>query len=285
VVTPDPWGNARKFTPARIALGRAGGSLPTAAWLAFAGDHAAARDAVHAALDVEALARACSPLGMPILQLATRATDRATYLRRPDLGRRLDPASTAIVAAAAAAPVDVAVVIADGLSAVAAERHAVPLLQSLIPMLTARRFTIGPISIVTQARVAVEDEIGDLLKARVAAILIGERPGLGAADSLGAYLVHHPSIGRNDAERNCVSNIRPGGFPPAAAAEQIAWLIEQAIVRRISGVSLKDERAHIAGIQTGNLGADPFSGRAQGGVDCEVGINSAQRTAAKRGIT
>jgi ethanolamine ammonia-lyase small subunit len=255
VVTPDPWGGARKFTPARIALGRAGGSLPTAAWLAFAGDHAAARDAVHAVLDADALAGAASSLGLPILKLTTRATDRATYLRRPDLGRRLDDASAGTVVAAAAAPVDVAVVIADGLSAVAAERHAVPLLQSLIPLLTGRGFSFGPVSIVTQARVAVEDEIGELLKARVALILIGERPGLGAADSLGAYLVHNPSVGRTDADRNCVSNIRPEQLTPAAAADLIAWLIEQAIFRRISGVALKDERSLTDRIDDVNIAA------------------------------
>jgi ethanolamine ammonia-lyase small subunit len=271
VVNPDPWSGARKFTAARIALGRAGGSLPTAAWLAFAGDHAAARDAVQASLDVEKLCGELAAFGLPILRLATQAIDRATYLRRPDLGRALASGSelegyeTDRGTGVSPVPddtrhgreahatdghdhptpsglVDVALIVADGLSAVAAQRHAASLLAVLIPALKSRGFSIGPISVVTQARVAVQDEIGARLGARVAVILVGERPGLAAADSLGAYLVHDPRVGKTDADRNCVSNIRPGGFDPPAAAGLIAWLVEQAIVRRISGVGLKDER-------------------------------------------
>jgi ethanolamine ammonia-lyase small subunit len=239
VVKTDPWNRARKFTPARIALGRAGGSLPTAAWLAFAGDHAAARDAVYAALEVDKLCDELAVFGLPILRLATQAVDRPTYLRRPDRGRILDAASANSIPASA--PVDVALVVADGLSAIAAQSHAAALLGVLIPALTSRGFSLGPISIVTQARVAVQDQIGHRLNARVSLILIGERPGLVVADSLGAYMVHSPQPGRTDADRNCVSNIRPGGFPPDAAAGLIAWLVEQAIVRRISGVALKDD--------------------------------------------
>jgi ethanolamine ammonia-lyase small subunit len=136
----------------------------------------------------------------------------------------------------------VALIVGDGLSAVAAQRHAAAVLIHLIPLLRNRRFSLSPISIVTQARVAIEDEVGSLLDARSAVILIGERPGLGTADSLGAYLVHGPAIGNTDARRNCISNIRNGQLHPTAAAELLAWLIEQSLVRRISGVDLKDER-------------------------------------------
>ncbi|MDB5292942.1 MAG: ethanolamine ammonia-lyase [Phycisphaerales bacterium] len=241
-VTPDPWSKLRNHTPARIALGRAGGSLPTAELLAFAADHADARDAVYSELDVQSLSDSLAPLGLPILSLRSRATDRETYLKRPDLGRRLDAQSAAAVSAHATADVDVALMVADGLSAVAAQRHAAAVLIHLVPLLRGRQFSLGPICIVRQARVAVQDEIGSLLKAKAAVILIGERPGLGSADSLGGYLVHGPSIGNTDARRNCVSNIRAGQLEPAAAANALAWLIEQSLIRRISGVDLKDDR-------------------------------------------
>ncbi len=241
-MTADPWAQLRRHTPARIALGRAGGSLPTAELLAFAADHADARDAVYSELDRQSLTNALLSLGLPILQLHSRAPDRETYLKRPDLGRRLDDGSAATVIENATADVDVALVIGDGLSAVAAQRHAAAVLTHLVPLLRDRRFSLGPICIVTQARVAVQDEIGSLLGAKVAVILIGERPGLGSADSLGGYLVHRPAIGNTDAQRNCVSNIRTGQLDPPAAANVLAWLIEQSLVRRISGVELKDDR-------------------------------------------
>jgi ethanolamine ammonia-lyase small subunit len=239
---PDPWSKLRNHTPARIALGRAGGSLPTAELLAFAADHADARDAVYSELDVGSLAESLSPLGLPVLALRSRAADRETYLKRPDLGRRLAAESATQLAEVATADVDVALMVADGLSAVAAQRHAAAVLAPLLPLLRARQFSLGPLCIITQARVAIQDEIGSLLKAKVAVILIGERPGLASADSLGGYLVHAPSIGNTDAQRNCLSNIRPGQLDPAAAAHALAWLVEQSIVRRISGVGLKDDR-------------------------------------------
>jgi ethanolamine ammonia-lyase small subunit len=240
-LTPDPWSQLRKHTPARIALGRAGGSLPTAELLAFASDHAAARDAVYSELDVPALTNALAPVGLPILSLRSRATDRETYLRRPDLGRRLDAQSASILKCGNGR-FEVAVIIGDGLSAIASQRHAPAVLTHLIPLLRDRRLSVGPLCIVTHARVAVEDEIGELLNARLAIVLIGERPGLGCTDSLGVYLVHAPAIGNTDAQRNCLSNIRPGQLEPITAAETLAWLIEQSLVRRISGVNLKDDR-------------------------------------------
>jgi ethanolamine ammonia-lyase small subunit len=238
----DPWSQLRKHTTARIALGRAGGSLPTAELLAFAADHADARDAVYSELDVIALTESLLPLGLPVLSLRSRAENRETYLKRPDLGRRLNGAGAAAVTERASAEVDVALMIGDGLSAVAAQRHAAVVLGHLVPLLRDRKFSLGPVCIVTQARVGVQDEVGSLLRAQVAVILIGERPGLGSADSLGAYLVHGPAIGKTDAQRNCVSNIRPGQLSPPAAANALAWLIEQSLVRRISGVELKDDR-------------------------------------------
>jgi len=246
--TPDPWEALRRLTPARIALGRAGGSLPTAELLRFSAAHAVARDAVWSELDLDALEAALAGLALPALRLATLAPDRLTYLQRPDLGRRLDEASQARLAEAAAAAsgadgCDVAIAVADGLSATAAQRHAAPLLQALLPRLRAHGFGIGPLALVRQARVAVEDAVGAALRARLALILLGERPGLGAPDSLGAYLVHAPHPGRSDAERNCVSNIRPVGLPPAAAAELIEYLVGEALRRGLSGVALKDERA------------------------------------------
>jgi ethanolamine ammonia-lyase small subunit len=167
--------------------------------------------------------------------------DRATYLQRPDLGRRLDQESADRLAGLAAEPAEVVVIIADGLSATAAQRHAAELVTKLLDALQQRHWRVGPLCAVQQARVAIEDEIGWLLKAKIAVILIGERPGLGSADSLGAYLVHDPVIGRTDAQRNCISNIHPNHLTADAATTTLVWLIEQAMVRQLSGVELKDE--------------------------------------------
>ena len=238
-MTTDPWSRLRRFTPARIAQGRAGSSLPTAAWLSFAADHADARDAVYAELDVAAFAAAAAPLGLPVLPLRTAAADRATYLQRPDLGRTLDPASAAAVRTAAGS-FDVALIVADGLSATAITRHGVDVLTALIPRLAG--LSLAPLTIVSQARVGVMDEIGAGLGARAAVVLIGERPGLAVPDSVGAYLTFAPRVGNTDASRNCVSNIRPAGLPPPAGADAIAWLLRAALARQLSGVGLKDGR-------------------------------------------
>ena len=256
-VTPDPWAALRAFTGARIALGRAGGSLPTAEVLAFAMAHAAARDAVWSSLDVDRLAADLAPLGLPLLRLASAAPDRATYLRRPDLGRRLGEASRApLLAAAPPDGCDLALMVADGLSATAAQRHAPALLAALVPRLRAAGLSLGPLSAVRQGRVALEDEIGAALGARAALIVLGERPGLSSPDSLGCYLVHGPRPGRTDAERNCVSNVRPEGLPVAAAADLLAWLIAEALRRGLSGVALKDERDLLPGAPARGLGPD-----------------------------
>jgi len=240
----DPWSALRSLTPARIALGRAGGSLPTAEVLDFSAAHAAARDAVWTALDLDRLESDLSPIGLPVLRLSTRAPDRATYLRRPDLGRLLDEASVARLAGAASGDgCDVALVVGDGLSATGVQAHGAALAIDLAGRLRERGFLLGPVALVRQARVAVEDPVGAALRARAAVILLGERPGLGSPDGVGAYLVLGPRPGRTDAERNCVSNVRPGGLPVAAAAELLAWLVGESLRRGLSGVGLKDDRA------------------------------------------
>jgi ethanolamine ammonia-lyase small subunit len=248
-LTPDPWGDLRAYTRARIALGRAGGSLPTAELLGFSAAHAAARDAVWSALDVERLEADLAMLALPLVRARSQAPDRPTYLQRPDLGRRLEPGCSAPLAAARAAlpggACDLALVVADGLSASAAQRHAPALLRVLIPRLRQRGIVLGPLVIATQARVALEDAVGEALGARSALILLGERPGLGAPDSLGGYLVYEPRPGNSDARRNCVSSIRPDGLPVEAAADLIDWLVAEALRRGLTGVELKDERGMI----------------------------------------
>lgn len=241
IVVPEPWQALRRFTPARIALGRTGVSQPTAAQLAFQLAHAQARDAVHRQLDAAAVERGLAALGLPTLRLHSAAADRPIYLQRPDLGRRLAEVSEAVVQAArSAAPVDLALVLADGLSALAVERHAVPLVAALRTTLGAD-WRLAPVAIVEQGRVAIGDPIGAALGAPLVAVLIGERPGLSSPDSLGVYLTWAPRPGRSDAERNCISNVRPEGLPVAEAARRLAWLLDAARRRGLSGVGLKDE--------------------------------------------
>ena len=248
----DAWSHLKTFTRARIALGRAGGSLPTAALLGFQAAHAAARDAVWTELDLDRLETDLGPLGVPVVRLSSLASDRATYLRRPDLGRRLDGPSTVRLARdASPGGCDLAVVIGDGLSATAVQRHAPALARALVTRLLARGLRPGPLALVRQARVAVEDPVGAALGARAAVILIGERPGLGSPDSLGAYLVFGPRPGRTDAERNCVSSIRPEALPVSAAADLLDWLIGEALRRSLTGVALKDERGLLEGRPVG----------------------------------
>lgn len=227
------------MTPARVALGRAGVSLPTEALLAFTLDHARARDAVHAPFDTSSVIAGIEGLGLSALLVASRAGDRATYLRRPDLGRRLDEASRARVAEAGEGS-QLAIVVGDGLSPTAVHAHAIALLQRLVPLLDADQIGIGQVAVAVGARVALGDEIGELLRARMVLVLLGERPGLSAPDSLGAYLALGPRIGLTDADRNCVSNIHRSGLGYDEAAVKIAWLVREALTRGISGVALKD---------------------------------------------
>lgn len=241
---PDPWNILGRFTAARIGLGRAGGSVPTRPLLAFQLSHARARDAVHHALDVDALATRLRTTGREVLTLSSAARDRATFIARPDLGRILGSTSKAALEARhpPAEPFDVAFVVADGLSAMAVEAHAIAFLDTILPRLDAAAWRIAPLTIVQQGRVAVADEVGALLHARLTVILIGERPGLSSPDSLGLYLTWDPLPGRSNAERNCISNIRPPeGLSYALAAHKLHFLMTESRRRKLSGVDLKED--------------------------------------------
>jgi ethanolamine ammonia-lyase small subunit len=229
----------RAYTSARVGLRRAGTSLATSELLDLAQCLAEARDAVHAELSVVSLRAQLAECGLQILSVRSAARDRAEYLRRPDLGRRLSPASRTLLQEAETDPRQLVIIVADGLSAIAAERHAVPVLDALLPLLEGWR--IGPVVIAEQARVAIGDEIGETFKAEGTLLLIGERPGLSSPDSLGAYLTWAPRAGRSDAERNCISNIRPEGLSYALAAGKIAGYLTQARRSQLTGVALKEE--------------------------------------------
>ncbi len=236
-VDDSPAARLRAATQARIALGRSGAALPTAPMLAFQLDHACARDAVHLAMDGDTLAQM---IGGETLSVQSRAGTRETYLKRPDLGRALDPDSASALGYAAGQGHDLALVVGDGLSAHAVHAHAPALVAVLRDRLSGWR--IAPVVLARQARVALGDEIGERLGAAMVLMLIGERPGLSSPDSLGAYLTWAPRVGRRDSERNCVSNIRPPhGLSYDQAADRIAWLLNAARARSVSGIALKDE--------------------------------------------
>ena len=226
----------RQYTSARVGLNRAGFSLAIGEVLNFQLAHARARDAVHATLDVQSLVAGLRERRLPFCVLRTAALDRATYLRHPDLGRTLSSESAAQLTSA---PSDLVFVIADGLSAVAVGRHALPLLDEVLPTVIANKWSVGPICIVEQGRVAVADAIGAALQAKISVVLIGERPGLSSPDSLGAYITWAPHRRRTDAERNCISNIRPEGLGYAAAARMLAFYLRESLRRKLSGIALK----------------------------------------------
>jgi ethanolamine ammonia-lyase small subunit len=243
-VQADAWQALRRFTPARIALGRAGVSLPTRALLEFGLAQARARDAVHEPSQQGALLVQLAAEGYTAIGVHSAAPDRQHYLRRPDLGRRLDPASRDrllqwVAAERFRSKPDIVFVVADGLSPQASAQHALPLLRILDTNLSS--WNLGPVVVADMARVALGDEIGALLGARQVAVLIGERPGLSAPDSLGIYLTHAPRIGRTDAERNCLSNIRPEGLAYEAAALRLRNLLDGALRLGRTGVDLKDQ--------------------------------------------
>jgi ethanolamine ammonia-lyase small subunit len=231
----------RELTPARVALGRAGSSMPTAAMLDFTLAHARARDAVHAGFDESAILAGLSDLGLEALAVSSRARKRQDYLRRPDHGRTLDPESQHLLASRSGGACRLAIVIGDGLSPTAVNAHAVHVVRSLIPRLAAGTIEIGRAVVASGARVALGDEIGAIIGARMMVMLIGERPGLSAPDSLGAYLTFGPKPGVTDAGRNCVSNIHGAGLGYDEAAFRIVWLIREGLARQVTGVALKDE--------------------------------------------
>jgi len=240
----DPWSQLRKLTTARIALGRSGGSLPTRELLDFRLAHARARDAVHAPFDTADFASQIRFLNTDILCLESAASTQMDFLRRPDLGRRLSHSSRSQLTAHAPKnvnPCDLAIIISDGLSSRAAIEHGPALLSALVPLLKDSGWTLSPLIVVKHGRVALQDEIGELLQAHLSLMLLGERPGLGAADSLGAYFTHSPHTGLTDAARNCVSNIRTEGLSPIDAANKLFHLLTQSRQRGLSGIELKDE--------------------------------------------
>ena len=244
LVVDNPWAALRRFTAARIALGRTGVSQPTAPQLAFQLAHAQARDAVHQALDVAPLLAGLAKLcGQPALSLHSAAASRDIYLQRPDLGRRLDDASRETLQQQARADdgFDLAVVVADGLSALAIEQNVLPFLACLAARLAPESWTLAPPAVVLQGRVAVGDEVGQLLGAKAAVVLVGERPGLSAPDSMGLYLTWGPRVGLTDAARNCISNVRPEGLSYFDAAYKLHMLLRESRRRQLSGVDLKDE--------------------------------------------
>ncbi|MDR7128704.1 ethanolamine ammonia-lyase small subunit [Algoriphagus sp. 4150] len=234
----NPWERLKEFTDARIALGRAGGSLKTAKLLGFRKDHALAKDAVWAALDLPVLQHGLEKLNLPYLMLNSKAQDRETYIKRPDLGRNLNQESKATIADSNPPAKDISILIADGLSANAISIHAIHFLKEFLPLIA--QFTLAPICLVSQARVAISDGIGELFSSKLAIILIGERPGLSSPHSMGIYLTYNPKAGNTDEKRNCISNIRAGGLPYAYAAGKLAFLTSEALRLKLSGVDLKD---------------------------------------------
>lgn len=248
-VVENPWRRLREFTDARIGLGRAGVSLPTKELLEFQLSHARARDAVHFPLDTDALISeieaAETIAASDIHRLHSRATDRMEYLQRPDLGRRLNEHSRSLLQhdissseSGVSSEYDLGIVIVDGLSSLAIQQNVVPFLETLLPHLY--DYSLAPISIVEQGRVAVGDEVGELLNARCVIVLIGERPGLSSPDSLGLYLTYKPHVGLTDAARNCISNIRPAGLSYSEAARRTQYLLDESRHLKLSGVNLKD---------------------------------------------
>jgi ethanolamine ammonia-lyase small subunit len=234
----DIWGDLRRLTAARIGLGRSGASLSTVPLLEFQLAHARARDAVHEPLDEKRLLAELETLGRPVLVVKSAATDRQSYLMRPDLGRQLTAQSQALLARNAG-PYDVSLVVIDGLSARAVQKHAAPVLAELLPRLQGLR--IAPLVVVRQGRVAAGDAVALALHSQCVVVLIGERPGLSAPDSMGAYLTFQPGPHSTDADRNCISNIRPEGIGYASAAFKIAHLLRAMRSLEFSGVRLKDD--------------------------------------------
>ena len=251
LVVANPWAPLRQFTAARIALGRSGTSLPTQPLLGFQLAHAQARDAVQLALDVPQLLQDLENARIAdandCLVLDSAAGNRLTYLQRPDLGRRLRDESRAVLAAlpapTAARHCDISLVIADGLSALAVARNAVPFLIALLRQLAPEDWAMAPLAVVRMGRVAVADEVGERLGARLVVLLIGERPGLSSPDSMGVYATWMPRVGLSDADRNCISNIRPAGLGYEEAARKLHYLLREMRRREVSGVRLKDETA------------------------------------------
>lgn len=254
LLSADPWQQLRRFTRARIALGRAGSSLPTKEVLDFGMSHAMARDAVHCPLDAENFCAGLHAAGFEAVRVKSAAPDRASYLLRPDLGRTLSVDSAGCLQDCACKGWDAVFVVGDGLSSLAVASHAMPVLECLRSLLPAT-WRVAPVVVATQARVALSDHIGELLRASVVVMLIGERPGLTSPDSLGIYITYAPKVGRQDSERNCISNVRQEGMDYVAAARKALWLVNEAMRLKLSGIGLKDQSdmAEIGAAEMGRL--------------------------------
>ncbi|UTV86608.1 ethanolamine ammonia-lyase subunit EutC [Cobetia amphilecti] len=254
IVTPNPWQRLGQYTDARIGLGRAGISLPTNRSLEFQLAHARAQDAVHLPLEIPRLIEDLNQLtalenAPQIQRLHSRAVDRTTYLQRPDYGRRLDEDSRQQLSALDAQPADLAIVVVDGLSSLAVQNNAAPFIAALLEALAEDgpdAWSLAPISVVEQGRVAIGDEVGELLNARAVLVMVGERPGLSSPDSLGLYLTWQPRVGLSDASRNCISNVRPAGLDFAMAAQRLHYLLREARKLGLTGVGLKDRSGETA---------------------------------------
>jgi ethanolamine ammonia-lyase small subunit len=251
------WRELRQLTAARIGLRTAGASLATKPLLEFKLAHARARDAVHDALDATGLMSEISNLGVDAIEIASAADDRQRYLLRPDLGRRLAESAESRLAPHAGNH-DLVFVVADGLSARAVQDHAAPVLAHVLPVVRAERWRIAPVIVVRQGRVAIGDRIAAVLSVRCVVVLIGERPGLTAPDSMGSYLTWQPGPHTTDADRNCISNIRPDGVGYADAAQKIAHLLRAMRIGGMSGVKLKDDSDRLA--DRASIGAVPTPG-------------------------
>lgn len=253
IVVANPWAQLRQHTAARIALGRSGTSLPTVPHLEFQLDHARARNAVHLELNIARLKIALEQRGLDVIAAHSAAESRPVYLQRPDKGRRLDDASRAALEIRGLPPAsaDVVFVIGDGLSALAIEENATAFLDVMLPVLRAGSWRIAPVVVVKEARVAVGDEVGEVLGAEMVVVLIGERPGLSSPDSMGIYMTLKPRIGLTDELRNCISNVRPEGLSYEGAAHKLNYLMSEARKRGLSGVNLKDEAEHLPRVTPG----------------------------------
>lgn len=243
-VINNPWRQLRRYTDARIGLGRTGISQTTSTHLQFQLDHANARDAIHIPLDIDLIAEGLLVLGISSIVLNSRAENRTVYLQRPDLGRRLDCISVETIKSCKTQlsdSFDAVIVIADGLSSTAVHRHSIKLAEKICKGFAEQKMMIAPICIVDQGRVAIGDEIGELFNAKLIVMIVGERPGLSAPDSLGIYYTYMPKLGLTDVNRNCISNVRPAGMSVEIATKKLFWLVNESLKRRISGVNLKDE--------------------------------------------
>jgi ethanolamine ammonia-lyase small subunit len=248
-VINNSWCKLRRYTDARIGLGRAGISQTTNTHLQFQLDHANARDAIHIPLDTDLIVEDLLRLGISSVVLNSRAENRTVYLQRPDLGRRLDSISVETIKSCKTQlsdSVDAIIVIADGLSSTAVHRHSIKLAEKIRKGFVAQKMRVSPICIVDQGRVAIGDEIGQLFNAQLIVMIIGERPGLSAPDSLGIYYTFMPKLGLTDVNRNCISNVRPAGMSIEIATNKLFWLINESLKRRISGVNLKDESTQLS---------------------------------------